>query len=394
MNKYDLIKVGDKEELFHVITQNDIEKFIDLSGDNNKIHSDKDFASNTSFKKPVAHGMIGVSFISTIIGMKLPGDGALWYSQNIDFVSPVRVGDRLKILAQVIKKIDRDKTLVISTNIYNQHKQIVTKGTAKVKLVEQLKPTEKKEHIIKNKTALVIGATGGIGEATCIQLAKDGFDIVIHYHSNEKLAGKIKDEILKLGKKAIIVQANIKIVTDVSDMFEYIDNRMDSITALVNCSITRFYNYKYEDLDYDLIEDQLNINLNGVFNLLKYVIPIMKKNNYGKIVNLTTIYTQQPVSELTHYIVAKSALEGLNKSLAIEFASKGIRLNLVSPGMTNTELIDNVPEKAKLINAAKTPLKRLAEPEDVALAISFLASEKSDYLTGETINVNGGQIMS
>ena len=394
MKKYENIKVGEKKELFHVITKSDIEKFIDLSGDNNKIHFDEDFAKKTPFKKPVAHGMIGVSFISTIIGTKLPGDGALWYSQNIEFVNPVRVGDRLHVLAEVIKKIDRDKTLVISTDIYNQNKQLVTKGIAKVKLVDQIKHVEKKDVLVKNKTAIVIGGTGGIGKATCTQLAKDGFDIVIHYYSNEKKAKKIKSEIIKLGKKAIIVKADITKKQDVSDMYEFVFNRMGKITALVNCSITKFYNYKFEDLEYEFINNQLDINLKGVFNLIKLVVPHMEEFKYGKIVNLTTIYTESPVSQLTHYITAKSALEGFIKSLVLELSSKGIRLNLVAPGMTNTELIDDVPEKSKLLNAAKTPLKRLAEPIDVANAISYLVSEKSDYLTGETIKVNGGQIMS
>jgi len=393
MKKYDAIKVGDKEEIFHVITQDDIEKFIDLSGDKNKIHYDEEFAKNTSYKKPIAHGMIGVSFISMIIGTKLPGDGALWYSQNIEFTNPVRIGDRLKVSAEVIKKNDRTNTLEIETNIYNQNKQLVTKGIAKVKLINQISAKVKKEKTTQSKTALVIGATGGIGASTCIQLAKDGFDIVIHYNNNENLAKKIKSKILKLEKRAIIVKADITKKNEVSDMFQYLDNRFDSLTALVNCSMTKFFNIKFHDLDYKNINDQLKINLKGVFNLLKVAVPRMEKNNYGKIVNITSIYTEQPVSQLTHYITAKSALEGLTKALAIELAGKGIRLNLVSPGMTNTDLIFDIPEKIKLLNAAKTPLKRLADPEDVASAVSYLVSEKSDYLTGETIRVNGGQTM-
>jgi len=95
MKKYDSIQIGDTAELKHTITQSDIDKFVDLTGDDNKLHVDKDYASTTSFKKPVAHGMLGASFISTIIGTKLPGDGALWYAQNLEFLQPVRIGDEL-----------------------------------------------------------------------------------------------------------------------------------------------------------------------------------------------------------------------------------------------------------------------------------------------------------
>ena len=136
MKNYEEINIGDTAEIKHTIIQTDIEKFVDLTGDDNKLHVDEDYASTTSFKKPVAHGMLGATFISTIIGTKLPGDGALWFSQNLEFLKPVRVGDELRITAKVIKKIDRTRTIELQTDIYNQHKQKVTTGISKVKLVE------------------------------------------------------------------------------------------------------------------------------------------------------------------------------------------------------------------------------------------------------------------
>jgi len=126
---------------------------------------------------------------------------------------------------------------------------------------------------------------------------------------------------------------------------------------------------------------------------VKSVLPLMLDNKYGKIVFLTSQYTEQAPAELLHYITAKSALNGFAKGLAVELASRGIRVNLVSAGMTNTKLIADVPEKIKLLTAAKAPLRRLAEPQDIAGAISYLLSEESDFLTGETIRVNGGQVM-
>ena len=167
MNKFDSIKLGDIAEIKHTITQNDIDKFVELTGDDNKLHVDEEYASTTSYKKPVAHGMLSASFISTIIGTKLPGDGALWYAQNLEFLQPVRIGDELRITAEVIKKIDRTKTIELQTDIYNQHKQKVTTGTAKVKLVEPAKQKEKENKTKPKKTALIIGATGGIESDIC-----------------------------------------------------------------------------------------------------------------------------------------------------------------------------------------------------------------------------------
>ena len=119
----------------------------------------------------------------------------------------------------------------------------------------------------------------------------------------------------------------------------------------------------------------------------------MKKFNNGKIVLISTQYTEDFKRELSYYITSKSALEGFAKSFAKEYAHLGIRVNIVSPGMTDTNLISNISIKDRMLTAATTPMKRLAYPEDVANAISFLVSEKSKFMTGTTLRVNGGQIM-
>ena len=126
---------------------------------------------------------------------------------------------------------------------------------------------------------------------------------------------------------------------------------------------------------------------------MKEIAPLMEASKYGKVVFLTTQATEQFNSEWLHYVTAKSALNGYTKALAFELAPLGIRVNLVSPGMTDTELVADIPEKAKLLTAARTPLKRLASPVDIANAISYLLSEESDFITGETVRVNGGQVM-
>jgi 3-oxoacyl-[acyl-carrier protein] reductase len=122
-------------------------------------------------------------------------------------------------------------------------------------------------------------------------------------------------------------------------------------------------------------------------------VPDWEKVKFGKFIALTTLATEKPNEKWLPYITSKTALNGFVKSLAFELAPKGIRINLVSPGMVDTPLIADIPEKVRLLSAAQTPLRTLATPEDVAGAISYLASDKSNYLTGETIRVNGGQFM-
>jgi len=382
MTRYEKINIGDRAEIKHTITKQDIEKFVELSGDDNRLHVDKEFASKTSFKKPVAHGMIGVSFISTIIGTKIPGDGALWYAQNLEFLLPVRVGDTLKIVATVTKKIDRQNSIELQTDVFNQHKQKVTTGLAKVKIIED----EVSEDILKKdngKIALIIGATGGIGLETAKTLAKEDYNIILHYNSNRTKVLELKAELEGFTeKKILIVQANLLKENEIVEMFSEIKRYFTKITTLINASTLHFGNIKLENMDWSDIESQLNINIKSSFLLVKNILSFMEINKYGKIVFITTQATEQV-----------NSLNGFAKSLAIELAPKGIRVNLVSPGMTDTELVSDIPEKVKLLTAAKTPLKRLAKPVDVANAISYLVSEKSDFLTGETIRINGGQVM-
>lgn len=394
MKKYKEINIGDKESLSHTITKSDIEKFVDLTGDDNKLHVDEQYARTTAFKKPVVHGMLGASFISTIIGTKLPGDGALWFAQSLEFLLPVRIGDTLTVTAEVLKKNDKENVIELKTEILNQNRQIVTKGIAKVKVIEtevKIEPIEPIENT--PKTALIIGGTGGIGRATCLQLAKDGFNVIIHYNKNKSLAEEIKNEIEKLDKKAIIVNADILNPDDIKEMASKCFRAFNKVDVIANCAATIIPNIKFQDLVWNDYLQQIELSIKAAFLIIKEFSPSMITNGYGKIINIGSLSAEKPNADWSHYITAKAALIGLTKSLAFELAPKGIRINMVTPSLVSTELTADIPEKIKLLTAAQTPLRRLALATDVAGTISFLASEKSDFLTGENIRINGGQVM-
>ncbi|NCI49075.1 SDR family oxidoreductase [Sediminibacterium roseum] len=396
MSRYDEINIGDKAEIIQKITDSDIDKFVSLTGDDNKLHINKEYASKTSFKQPVAHGMLSASFISTIIGTKIPGDGALWFSQSLDFLLPVRSGDTIHVIAEVIGKDDRLRAIELRTDIYNQDKQKVIGGKAKVKVIEE--EVKKQETTAESdshpKCALIIGATGGIGSSVCMQLANSGYAIAVHYYSNEQKAAGIVNAILETGHNAVALQGSIDTKAAVDALVEKAERRIGEISVIVNCATIKIPNIKFENLEWPDIEKHLNINLRANFFLVQRVLPGMKNRKYGRIIFVTTQYTEgTPPPELMPYVAAKYSLNGFAKALAVELAAHNITVNLVSPGMTETDLLAGIPEKARLLAAAKSPVKRLAQPEDVSSAIAFLASEKSGYITGETIRVNGGQIM-
>lgn len=392
MSRFDEIKVGEVAELEHTVTSKDIERFVELTGDDNRLHIDAEYAAKTSFKKPVAHGMLGASFISTIIGTRLPGDGALWFAQNLEFLLPVRIGDRLTVRAEVLKKDERMRVIELQTDIFNQHRQKVTAGIAKVKIVEQEQAPEAPEPAA-HKVALVIGGSGGIGSAICLALAEDGFDVAVHYFNNAAAAQGVVDRIVALGRRAIAVGGNIGVETEVAAMCGQASRHFGGISVLVNCATARIVAVKLADLEWGDFAGHLDMSVRGSFYLARHVVPIMESQGYGKIILIGSQAVETPSVDWLPYITAKSAQAGFGRALAMELAPKGIQVNMVSPGMTDTEQIADVPERIRLLTAAKTPLRRLAKPEDVAGAVAFLASERADYLAGETIRVNGGQVM-
>ncbi len=392
--KFEEIKVGLTAELNHVITEKDIQDFVNLTGDDNRLHTDSKYAAKTELKKPVAHGMLGASFISTIIGTKIPGDGALWFSQSLEFIAPVRVDDSIKVKVEVIKKHSKSRIIELKTDIYNQYRQKVTQGIAKVKIVEQeVEPVVVSNEIKKRQVALVVGGSGGIGSATVIALANAGYDLAIHYHKNRDSAEKVLSKLQNISIEACIWGCDVTDQEDVKNMIEGVTRRLGKISILINCS-TQFVPYiKFNDLKWTDFESHWHNQIRGTFNLIKAVTPNMEEDRFGKIILIDSKYVDAPETNLLPYITSKSALRGFSKSIALDLATKGILVNMVSPGMTNTDLISDVPERTRMVAAAKTPLRRLASSKDVANVIVFLSSNNSNYLCGETIRVNGGQMM-
>jgi 3-oxoacyl-[acyl-carrier protein] reductase len=391
MDRFDRIAVGDTAEITHAVTPDDLARFVELTGDDNKLHTDAVYAARTALKRPVAHGMLGASFISTVIGTRLPGDGALWFAQSLEFLLPVRVGDTLTVRATVVAKQARDRVVELSTDIFNQSGQKVTTGTAKVRVVAEEAPSA--HDAPPARTAFVAGGSGGVGREVCLQLARDGFDVGVHYRTQRDVAVRLVADIEALGRQAVAVGADLADPGQVAEAAHHVERRLGPIGVAVNCAAGPFRYAKLEALDWAMFESELAVALRGAFNLVQAVAPAMAARKSGRIVLLTTQAVDAPAAELAHYVAAKSALAGFAKAIAHDLAPKGVRVNMVAPGMTDTDLIADVPEKTRLLVAARTPLRRLATPADVAGAVSFLASPRADFLTGETIRVNGGQTM-
>jgi 3-oxoacyl-[acyl-carrier protein] reductase len=392
---FESIQIGETESIVRKITEADIKKFVEMTGDDNPLHVDRKYAETTPFKDIVVHGMLGASFISTIIGTKLPGEGALWMSQSFEFLLPVRLGDELTISCTVLKKIDRDRVLELEAKITNQNRARVLAGTGKVKLLEVVAPKMNAlEGAERKRVAIVTGGAGGIGRAICKRLAQDGFSVVVNYLGSEAKAKSLVEEIESAQGKAIAVQGDVSSPDGAKRVVEVCLKVFGGVSVVVNNASPKINPAALDQLEWSDVEKHVNVQCKSAFLLAKEVVPYMKEQKHGKIINISSqVLDGVPTPSWTSYAMGKSALSTLSKYLAMELGPLGIQVNSVSPGMTDTALVGDIPEKNRMIIARQTPLRRLGAPEDVAGAVSYLASSSADFITGETIRINGGQVM-
>lgn len=392
---FDTLKAGDCRQLTKTITDADIRKFVELTGDDNPLHLDPAFAHATAFKDIVVHGMLGASFISTVIGTKLPGPGALWVSQTLDFLLPVRLGDELTVLCTVLKKHERERLLELDTRIVNQNQQTVLQGHGKVKMLLERAATPELARPEPNRVAVVTGGAGGIGEAICRRLARDGYSVLLNFHGSRDRANRIVAEISAAGGRAIAVQADISDVDGAAHLLAQAKRQFGQVGVLVNNASPRILPRPLPETDWADIQRHLDVQLKGPFLLMKMCAGEMAESGAGRIVNITSqVIEGMPSLHWTGYSVAKAALAMLSKSLAAELGPRGVTVNCVSPGMTETALIGDIAQKQQMMIARQTPVRRLARPDDVAAAVSYLVSDEARHVTGHTLDVNGGMVMS
>jgi 3-oxoacyl-[acyl-carrier protein] reductase len=241
------------------------------------------------------------------------------------------------------------------------------------------------------KMALVTGAAQGIGRAIALLLAQKGADIVVSDINLEKAEETVR-EIETIGRRAMAIRADVANTNDVERMVEAILGRFGQIDILVNnAGITRDkLILRMTEEDWDAV---LNVNLKGTFNCTKAVVRHMSKQRRGKIVNIASVVGEMGNVGQANYSASKAGVIGFTKTIAREFAQRGINVNAIAPGYIETPMTEVLPEKVKEELRRMIPMGRLGRPGDVAEAVLFLVSEASRYITGQVLNVNGGIYM-
>lgn len=412
---FDSIKVGDTAEIIHKITQDDVNLFASLTGDFNPLHVNKDYAKTTPFQKPVVHGMLSASFISTLIGTRLPGDGALWSSQMLEFLRPAFVGDTLFVRSTVIQKSIATRSLALDTKVDNQHNQTLVSGRSLVKVLESegehakeglgseievqrigLTQSSTQNLLVKDsgRIVLVTGGSRGIGAAIVAKLAEQGYKVVINYSTDSVGASDLIERLCSRGYVVVDGKADVSKIEDLENLKMQIQDSIGSITDVVHCASPIPIPTAFELLSWADFQLQIDVQLKGAFNCAKAFLPTMLGAKKGTFTLVSSIFAEgAPPSLQAHYVSTKAALSAFGRAIAVEYGSKGIRSNIVAPGMTQTDMISGIPDKTKLLAKMSTPLRKIATPEDIANTVEFLVGDGSGHISGETIRVCGGIAM-
>ena len=395
------ITKGDADGFDFTITENAIDLFLSILAAGLR-DQDKDV-----FQRSIARGdfhfpsLLVVALFSTLVGMRLPGASATFLAFSVKLDEDIKVGEIYRLEGVVVHMSRATNILKTSVSVVANHgvtaeAAVAGKLTTLVNRRLQAMPSigdlkaSAMDMGLENKIVLITGASRGIGETTAKLFALYGARIVINYHRGKEDAERIAQEILTEGGSAIAIQADVTRLDQVQKMVAEAKERFGTIHVLVNNAVRDYRPIPFLNLTWDEIQKDVDVIAKGAFHCCREVIPLMLAGGGGKIINISSVAVDHPPADQTKYVLAKSALVGLTRSLSVEFASRNIQINLVVPSFVETDLVSHIQEGFRKKIADQTPMQRHASPVEVAQAVLFLASAHATFTTGQKIMVTGG----
>ena len=243
---------------------------------------------------------------------------------------------------------------------------------------------------LEGKVAIVTGGTRGIGRAIVMDLAAQGADIALNYRKSADLAQEHAETIRGMGRRALVVQADVSSFDDAQAMVQKVLDELGQVDILVNNA-----GMNWDGVVWKMTEEQwdrvINVDLKGTFNYTRAATPAFREQGTGKIVNITSINGLRGKFGQTNYSAAKAGVIGFTKACARDLGRYSINVNAVAPGLIETEMVKEAPEKVRELALGEIVLGRLGLPEEVAYVVTFLCTEKARHITGQVIQVDGGQ---
>ncbi len=242
------------------------------------------------------------------------------------------------------------------------------------------------------QVALVTGASRGIGRAVAMELGRAGYAVCINYLNSEDAARQAAEALRAGGSDAVAIRADVADGTAVAEMVRRTEKELGPVTLLVNNAGVAGQ-AQFQDISDEMWDRYLAVNLGGARNTIRAVLPHMLSEKRGAIVNISSIWGLRGASCEVAYACTKAAIIALTRSLAMELAPSGIRVNCVAPGVIDTDMVQVLGQETLRDLAEQTPLGRLGRPEDIAHAVAFLASDKASFITGQVLGADGGFIV-
>lgn len=379
------IRPGRSESVEIEFTQAMIDDFARLSGDTNPLHTRQDFARSIGFHKPVAHGALQVAIVSMLIGMRLPGPGALWRSLSIEWLKPVFVGDRATVTLTIRSASGAGSVILMDIAISSSAGDEIAKGNASVKILtpnQARTPKSKKRGVV-----LVTGASGAVGSSIVRALSSQGYRLALLYNRRPPELSKSFSSAVTLfrcdlSQNGAAADAVRRVISDCDDLYGIVHAAVGPISPASCEKITR--------ADFD---QQMAIGPYALSEMMSVAMGSLVASGRGRIVAIGTSAMQAaPPVGWGAYLTAKHAMWGYIRNCAIEFGRYGVTSNMVSPTMMVSELTANIPHSIKEVEAARNPVRRLADPEDVASAVAYLFSSEAGFINGQNIFLSGGAV--